>query len=263
MKIYEHFDHELSCITVDEVRWILQRVKRYSAYYTYFLLRASTGIRGGELLEDVRLCNLSPDLLEIKYKVQKANEKRGVKLIKHRRVVIDPWVANELREYLNRTMGIHNNKYVSPYPGQCLFPWVEYDINNEIVGKTNSVRAYFQKLRDKMEKAGFDSQRKFREYNHEGKVYSMHILRLHIFRHFALCLKYYREGDKDLVKCRDWIKHTRTDTTNGYLHPASALGTTEEFLRKASMAEIFGMPERTPPLTDYITPHNECLSLYV
>jgi hypothetical protein len=44
--IMEDYDQEYDCIRIDELRDLLRLCKRHSAYYTYFLLRASTDIIG-------------------------------------------------------------------------------------------------------------------------------------------------------------------------------------------------------------------------
>ena len=46
--IIDRYDPEHSCITLPELRWILARCRRHTPYYTYFLLRATTGMRGDE-----------------------------------------------------------------------------------------------------------------------------------------------------------------------------------------------------------------------
>lgn len=268
MRIWQTYDPEYSCITLDEMRAVLNHCRRGTPYYTYFLLRATTGIRGIELLEDVRLSSLSHDLTVMEYKVYKSRPRKNqagkmCKQIKRRRVLIDPWVAGELRLYLNTYFLGDGLEYRSPWPAGCLFPWVELSTDNAVVGKMATVHAYWHKLRLKLKRMGFDSLRLHRECYGDGLTHYVRVVRPHMLRHFALCLYYYREGNKDIVRCRDWIKHSKAETTNGYLHPASALGTTEEYLQKATLAEIFGLSHAQSVLDEYILPSQKELQCFV
>lgn len=100
-----------------------------------------------------------------------------------------------------------------------------------------------------MAKAGFDSLRLEREFHRPVREERdcTYVLRPHILRHFAASVMQYKL--KSIICVRDWIKHEKAETTNGYLHSADALGVTADYLETASWADILGYSEeqRTLP----------------
>ncbi|MBR9703129.1 site-specific integrase [Candidatus Woesearchaeota archaeon] len=248
----EKYDQLHDCITVQEVRWILRHCKRHSPYYTYFLLRATTGVRGSEILSWT-LYHFSPDLKTITYRVDKPfkNVNRNGELCvqtKHRRVELDQWVANELRVYLETYGRVFNGEFVLSNPGQKLFSMRDNKI----------VISYWYKLRRKMEKAGLDSFRLWRLYRRPNRDLGVFVLRPHIFRHFAASVMYYRLN-KDIKAVQEWIKHEDSKTTSGYIHSADSLGVPRELLEKASWAELLEFDEAQTTLRDAQIPSQTTL----
>jgi integrase len=250
--ILDEFDLEHECITLEEIRWMLRKIGFLTPYWMYFVIRATTGIRPDEALK-LTLYHLSPGLQGFNYCVDKAST-RAVKghgqlrKRKHRRVMLDPWVREMLVLYLNRTCRVVNGEYISPYPNQQLFPWVDRvnPLTGKIVSATAIVGAYWSKLRKKMLLAGFDSMRIKRRYTKrqantpKGRmVEETYVIRPHILRHFYASIMYVKYGF-DIKKVMEDIKHNDVETTNGYVHSPSSLGTTAEYLLKASFAEILG-----------------------
>ncbi len=250
--VVEDYDLACPCLTLDEVRWILKTLGRYSAYYTYFLLRITTGVRGSELLDHATLYNFSPRLHTFRYRVDKfrvLKQKRSGKVVgtielhKHRRVELDDFSQQELKIYLDRMCRVVDNIYISKHDEGKLFGWK----------RLNVVNAYWHKVvKTRAKKEGFDVERK--EKNHtrtingewgvkrglEGeRVFPVYVWRLHMLRHFAATIMYYKFG-MDLKRVQSWIKHSDISTTQGYVHTAEELGTTAEFLRDASWGEILG-----------------------
>lgn len=243
----EEYDVKHKCITVEEIRWILDHCKRFSPYWMYFVIRITTGMRPEEAVR-LTLYDLSPDLTTINYRVDKAATRISrrceyVRRCKHRAIVLDPWVRSQLIEYLNRTCrAVHvegRTEYVSPYQGQKLFPWSSMMV----------VGAYWYKMRQHMKAEGFDAMRMVRESIREvtGHHDRTYVLRPHILRHFSASVMFYKLG-KDLASVRDWIKHEDVEITNGYLHSASEMGTTAEFITTAAWPEILGFDDLQQPL---------------
>jgi len=240
--ICEEYDHLHSCATVDEVRWILRHCGRHTSYWTYFTLRLTTGMRPDEACK-LTLYHLSPDCGTITYRVDKPSTRyqktQGyIQRRKHRRVTLDPWTQAQLRAYLVRTCRVVDGVFISPHPGQKLFPWTHMGV----------VGAYWYKMRQRMKREGYDSLRTIREYHRPktGKHDRIYILRPHILRHFSASVMFYKLGN--LASVRDWIKHDDVEITNGYLHSAEALGTTPEFLERSSWAVILGYDEQQDTL---------------
>lgn len=220
-------DPPQNCVTIDELRWILRKVKRHTPYYTYFLLRATTGIRGDELLK-VKLNNLLGVVQGFRYQIQKPRTKltregNMQRVSKERHILFDPWVREELITYLDFYMGCNGQHYAcSPWGHGRLFPWKGMEI----------VHAYWHKLRKQMVKAGFDSLRVARDTRWiDGRQTFVRVVRPHMLRHLALTRYYYAESGLDLLKCQKWIKHEKNETTVGYLHTPEQLGSTIEELR--------------------------------
>lgn len=240
--ICEEYDNEHSCITIEEVRWLLRNIKRYSPYWTYFVLRLTTGMRPDEAVK-ITLYNLSPDCRTITYRVDKpatrlVKDVGYVQRRKHRRVVLDEWTTAQLKEYLNRTCRLVDGVYVSPYQGQKLFPWSSMMV----------VGAYWYKLRKKMRRSGFDAFRTAKVYLRQGRVHKVYIVRPHILRHFSASVMACKLGS--VISVRDWIKHDDSEITNGYLHSAEALGTTPDYLKLSTWATILGYNDEQATLPE-------------
>lgn len=246
--IREQFDLANPCITIKEVRWILHcATQRYSAFYTFCLLAASAGLRCDELL-NLTVYNFSEDFSSMNYVVDKPKTTNNgtIKTVyrKHRRVVLDIWVAEEVRQYVKLHFCKITTKdgeyYHSPYHdkkpnrrgqtlSQKMFPW----------STTAVVDVMFYKLRKLMAKNGFDSMRIYRLATTSDGERPTYVVRCHALRKFALTIHYYKNGG-DLKESQAWIKHTKSQTTDGYVFSAEQIGATKEWLATASYAEIFG-----------------------
>ena len=259
--IREEYDQEHNCITIQELRWILRHAKRHSAFYTACVLLASAGLRSDELLS-LTLYNLSPDARTITYQVLKPKKDHddGTLTItrKHRTVTLDPWVAGELRSYCDlhfSTIDAYGRKqYHSPYhdkvpncrglqQSQKLFPWKN----------TSVFDVLWYKLRHAMHKAGFDSFRLDTLTIRPDAEHKVHVVRAHQLRHFALTVYYYQHGC-DLKAAQTWIKHSRSQTTDGYVHSAAQLGSTPDELRNLSYSHLFGFDDDAKPSDTGVTP---------
>lgn len=256
--LVEDYQQEYGCITVDEARWILHRCGRHTPYYTYFLLRMTTGIRGHELLE-VQINQLRDGMRTLMYRVDKPKVRKNrygelQETRKIRTVQLDPWVTRELIAYCERYMVVQTHpdgthSYLSPYNNRgktgLLFPWKGADI----------VLAYWNKLRHKAHAAGFDAHRLERQYIRlepsrrimDDKTY---IWRPHMLRHFYCSVMLARLGCHKAV-AKD-IRHSGADTTWTYCHAPSELGRSLEELRTLSWAQLFGYDEgnQTLPVRD-------------
>jgi integrase len=228
-------DH--SCITVAEVRWILHHLERHSPHYTYFLLRLTTGIRGGELIENITTRHIRDGGRTIAYRIMKPAQRQtrdGLSLTvnKHRVVHLDQWVAGELLSYLGRFGRVVGGEFIMPFPNGRLFPW-----------KKNAVAAsYWYKLRSRMKKEGFDADRMVREWlrdNGQVQYKPVYVLRPHILRHFYASVLYVKVGC-DLKRVQEEIQHSHIQTTSQYVHSCVQLGVSEVFLRDADWAKILG-----------------------
>lgn len=230
--VREEFDQEFSCITIAEVRWLLRAVPRYSPYWMYFLIRITTGMRGREAM-DLTLYDLQPDLSGFTYRVNKpkTNKKKQIRTEyrKHRRILLDPWVRDQLKIYLARYCREVNGVWVSPFLHQKLFPWEDIAI----------IDAYWHKLRKKMLKAGFDAERLEKLSTREGSTKPTYVIRPHILRHMYASIMYVKFG-YDIKRVQEEIKHSESRTTDGYIHSPGALGTTEEFIRGSKWSCILG-----------------------
>jgi len=258
--IVEEYQQEFSCMTLEEVRWLLHKLPRHGSYYTYFLLRLTCGIRGGELL-DVQLSQFREGFSKLIYRVDKPKfrpNRHGetVQWTKVRSVKLDPWVRSELLQYLERYMVVQTlpdgtHTYLSSYNRVCadkdglrkvtqglLFPWKDLQV----------ILAYWHKLRKAALRAGFDSERVERVYqrtNVNARIMNdkTYVWRPHILRHFSATVMSWKLGGgnaPDHKAVQKWIDHTKADTTWHYVHAASELGTTGEYLYKASWATILG-----------------------
>jgi len=250
----EEYDHVHDCITIDEVRWILRYCRRGSPYYTYFLLRATTGVRGSEIL-NWTINHFTPDLKSVSYRVDKPAQRlnrHGEEVVrhKHRIVRIDDWVIGELRTYFDTFFGNNSGVYQSPFGDGKLFPMK----NNKIV------ISFWYKLRRRMEKAGMNSFRLWKLYKRPNRNVSVFVLRPHIFRHFAASVMYYRLN-KDIKATQEWIKHEDSKTTSAYIHSAESLNSTEEEL-KGSWAAILDLPEAQENLSSFIAPEQTPLTAF-
>lgn len=253
--ICEEYDQLHDCITIQEIRRLLQLCGRYSSYWMYFVLRITTGMRPDEAVK-LTLYNFSPDCKTITYRVDKPSTKlmksqEYVQKRKHRRVVLDDWTHRQLKTYLNQTCRLVNGIYVSPYKGQKLFPW----------NKMGVVGAYWYKQRKKLQKEGYDSLRMIREYKRPGRVHKVYVVRPHILRHFSASVMYYKLG-RDLKAVMEWIKHNDVETTNGYVHSAQSMGGTLEYFENATWAEILGYDPGQESLHDGLTTCQTSLDCY-
>ena len=246
--ICQEFDLLHDCITLEELRWLLRRCGRFKPYWMYFLLRATTGIRPNEALH-LSLYNLDEECRVITYRVDKPatkllNSNETLKKTKHRRVVLDAWVSRQLKEYLSRACRLVDGVFVSPYHGQRLFPWKNMRV----------VCSFWHKKRKEMKRSGFDSERLSREFYRpkKRKCDRVYVVRPHILRHFAASVMYYKFG-KDVKAVMRWIKHNNVSTTGAYVHSAESLGTSSDFLVKASWAEILGYAEDQTVIPGVVT----------
>lgn len=252
-----HLEH--SCLTLAELRWILQYCRPGSAYFTYFLMRSIDGIRGGEFL-DVQLAQFRDNYWTYSYRVHKPKHKHdryGREQIwnKIRMVRLDSWERDMLLLYLEKHMVVQiqpdgSHLYLSPFNHKkknehtsaitmmhgMLWPWNDIAIIN----------AYWSKLRNKAVHAGFDAKRLERSFTTRKNDRIMddntYIWRGHMLRHVAASLQFYKEK-LDLKAVQKWICHTKHDTTWSYIHAAKELGATKEYLETASYANIFGYGE--------------------
>lgn len=255
------YDLVHKCLTLSEVSWILHSLERHSIYYTQFLLRATCGFRGAELIE-LSLHNISPDFKTITYRVKKPRKKqmsfdRSCKITKERRVVLDEWVASELRAYCDKWLGTDTlsdgrKVYVSPHEGKRLFGQKNVHV----------LRAYWCKLLKKMKIAGFETSRASKEFFTEKGIYcETKVMRLHMFRHFSASVMYYRFG-KDMKRVQEWIKHEEVKTTEKYIHSAGCLGSDEETLSGLTWCELFGFVKGQKVLSDTYAPSQTSLGMY-
>ena len=257
--LVEDYQQEYGCITVAELQWLLRRCGRHSAYYTFFLLRVTTGIRGHELL-NVQLAQFRDNFTTLIYRVDKPKVKQNrhgelQETRKIRTVKLDPWVASEVIAYCERHMVIQphadgSHSYLSPHNLRgrvgLMFPWKGPEI----------VLAYWNKLRHKAVAAGFDANRLERQYVRlepsarimDDKTY---VWRPHMLRHFAATVMSWKLGSgfaPDHKAVQKWLCHSDADTTWKYVHAASELGVTGEYLRSSSWASICGFDAAIPSL---------------
>lgn len=269
--VCNEYDLLHDCITVQELRWILHYgVERYSAHWMFYLLRLDTGCRTGEMLQHMTLYNLSSDLWEFTYAIAKPGKKISrsgdiIETHKHRRVRLSPGVRNELVQYLNRHCRIINGQYVSPYPNQQIFPWYDYkNKRGQHVKATQTVGAYWWKLKNRMKKAGFDAHRKIRDWRRDSsnrRAIPVFVLRPHILRHFFLSRFYYRNG-KDIIACMKEIQHNDVETCRAYLHTAQSMGTTEQELQTLSLMELLGYDEHQQVINQATGQAQTSLTMY-
>lgn len=266
----ERYQQEHSCITKEEIQWILQKTKRYSHYGMLFTLLATTGMRIDEAL-NLSLHNISHDMRTIRYAVEKAKTKPNrkgeiEKVRKHRMIVLDPWVSNELKAYCDLHFAVTlpggQQVYVSHYHNlkqnyngeivkQKLFPWEDIRL----------VETYFHKLRKKMSLAGFDSLRlvtRATRWHGESKTYAV---RVHSFRRFAATIAFYRSG-KDLKTVQKWIQHSRMQTTDGYIHTPAEIGMSEEEILEKDWSAILGFDCLQLSLSQALPPSQQLLSRF-
>lgn len=246
--LIKEYDQEYGCITLPEAQWLFQTLERWNQYYTYYLLAASTGMRGGELCR-LSLRNFNKDFTTITYEVAKPSKRHNeedilVEKEKVRSVVLDPWVRDELLTYLKRhCTGVGTD-------GNCCYvtPWSYTDDDGNVVSnKLFSFRdidittAYWHKIKKRMRLAGFDVDRLERHTRRDfaGTEKKTYVLRQHMWRHFALVLYYYK-NNKDIIQARNWINHSDVAITSNYLHSAHELGSNEDILRTITWEQITG-----------------------
>jgi integrase len=232
------------CITVDELRWLLHRVQRHTPYYTFFLLTLTGAVRGGEIIR-WKLGNLDSHLSTVTYRVTKPKTIRSrgfgaepVRVHKHRVIILDHWVRDELRAYLERYCRVLHIKgeevFISPWGEDYLFPWLAAQPSTDpervrVNHALNIVKSYFNKLRRRLPN-GLRLQREWRRHTRTyAKIY---VIRYHILRHFGATRYHYAEAERDIRRTCDWIRHDRPETTWGYIHSPENLGLTEEELQQ-------------------------------
>jgi integrase len=220
----------------------------------YFILRLTTGMRGREAM-DLTLYHLRPDLSGFSYRVDKpkTNKRKQVRTEyrKHRRIVLDPWVKEQLGIYLRRYCREVNGIWISPFPSQKLFPWDDMAI----------IDAYWHKLRHKMKRAGFDSHRLEKMSTRGSHQKPTYVIRPHILRHFYASVMYVKFRH-DIKRVQEEIKHSESRTTDGYVHSPAALNSTEEYLLTASWAKILGYEEAQSSLVEITITSQTSLDLF-
>lgn len=242
------YDQTYGCFTLPELRWLFQTLPRWGPYYTYFLLAASTGIRGGELVK-LTLANFDKDFTRISYQVLKPSQRTNeedmlVEKHKWRTVELDEFVRQELLMYLKRhCVGVGsdgNYVYVTPwhYTGED-----GEIINNKLFSfkDLQTVTAYWHKLKKRAKTEGYDVDRLERQTtNHfTGSETNTYVWRMHMFRHLSTVLYYYKHS-MDMIDTMNWINHNDPEVTTRYLHSASEVASTPEELRKIKWTDITG-----------------------
>jgi len=220
-------------MTFSELRALFDQVGRGSALYTACILALGTGMRCDEILK-LTLYHLSPDCTSLVYTVAKPSKSYdGAVLVlrrKHRTVLLDSWVAGELRQYLFRTCRLVDGVFVSPYPGQRLFAWRDT--------KTLNVLWYKQRL--KLLSKGFDVHRLETLSTLRGnRKKPTYVCRFHKLRHIALTLRWYKNG-RDLKEAQSWIKHSKSHTTDAYVHSAQQMGISPVDAATKELSELLG-----------------------
>lgn len=252
------YNHVNDCITVDEFQSLLRYCRRGSVYYTYWLLKASAGPRGGEIV-DWRLGNINPDFSVIDWETEKARKKnesgRIVEITKHRSAELDSFVKNELVQYLLDFFGMEEvngkTRILSPYGHGHLFPWMrgsfkipDPDPKRRRNKAVNVTEDYFCKWRVKMSLKNPSYNRlAFKSTGGGQKDSLFYVLRPHILRHFAATIFFYKNG-QDMRLTQQFMRHSKMSVTEGYVHSAKALGRTPEQIKNMSWAEIAGYPEQ-------------------
>ena len=266
----ERFDNEHNCITVDELRWMVRRVKRYSAVYMMIVLALDTGMRCNEL---VRLTlNHLNGFNTINYAVSKAKtSKDGNTVItdtKHRLVRLSPFAAAELKAYCDLTFIVVQTKdgprYVSPYRDDS--PGPDGKILTQKLFRYKNTQVFdvaWYKLRNQMAKAGFDAHRMetLSTWHLRHKKAPCYVVRFHKLRHMALTIYWYQHG-RDIKAAQKWIKHGRGQTTDGYVHAASDLGLSDEEIVSASLPTLLGVGDGQLSLTNALPPEQTLLDMF-
>lgn len=266
----ERFDNEHNCITVKELQWMIKKVGRYSPMYLMIVLALDTGMRCNELLR-LTLHHLN-GFNSINYAVSKAKKTSdGATTVidrKHRVVKLSDFAAQELKAYCDLHFIIVDTKdgprYVSPYrdtiPGpdgkflsQKIFNWKN----------TASFDAAWFKLRKAMVRAGHAADRleTLSTWHLRHKKAPCYVVRFHKLRHMALTIYWYKHG-RDIKAAQKWIKHSRGQTTDGYVHCAGDLGVSDEELCSLSLPELLGLERCQLSLTAALPPEQKILDMF-
>lgn len=281
-KIVERFDLQHNCLTFEEIKWLLRRVKRHSPLYTAILLGITTGMRCAEILS-LSLQNISPDFERITYQVLKPRkqttrssddeddeEPTGGKEIhiKHRIVKLDPWMRQELKTYcdlhFSQTTIEGRPVYVSPWHDQQpnaygqkitqkIFPWKNTAVFEARWHKYKRIAA---------NETNFDVNRveSMTTYMRDKKRVSCFVWRFHKTRHIAVSI-YYLRNNCDIKAAQVWVRHEKTATTERYLHTPDQMGVTRQDLLTLTWAQLLGF-EETGKLSGTEAPSQTSLFMY-
>ena len=262
--VREIYDNLHNAITIEELQWMLRKAKRHTALYTILLLGVTTGMRCDELIK-LQVNNVR-NFKHIIYSVDKPKTTRTADRIemvrKHRCVELDPWVGRELQAYFELNLGkvptstgvVYYSQYHDTQRDNKIFNWKN----------SASFDAQFFKLRRSMREAGFPSDRmeKLTTWHIRHSKRPTYVVRFHQLRHFYASVMFYRFG-KDIKAVQREIKHTRSQTTDGYIHCAGDMNTTEQFLIRASWSEICGYGREYQLVLGQATTPNQCvLNMY-
>lgn len=250
----ERYAPEHACPTFAELRAFLDQVGRYSPLYMITVLGLGVGLRADEMLK-LSLYHLSGDCREFTYAIDKPKKgsEGGVLVVtrKYRRVLLDPWVRSELLAYLERHCRVHEGVFISPYEGQRLFPWKS----------TVTLEVAWHKARLKLSKRLPSVLRLERCSFRPGGQRPTYVFRFHKTRHIALSLRYARNGH-NLKEAQEWIGHSRSQTTDGYVHSARQMGVDEEALSRCGLAELLGYSDTQATLFAAKAPGQKRLDLF-
>jgi integrase len=266
----ERFDNEFNCITVAELQWLVKKVKRYSAMYIMILLALETGMRCNELLR-LTLHHLN-GFSSINYSVSKAKKSKDANLLitntKHRLVKLSDFAGQELKAYCDLQFITVQTKeglrYVSPYRDN------EVGLDGQILSQklfgwknTATFDAQWFKLRKAMALAGYDANRmeSLSTWHLRHKKSPSYVVRFHKLRHMALTIYFYRHN-RDIKAAQKWIKHTRGQTTDGYVHCASDMGITEQEIMTLNTCELLGLGRCQLSLTTALPPEQTLLDMF-
>jgi integrase len=266
----ERFDNEHNCITIQELQWMIRKVRRYSAMYTMIVLALDTGMRVNELLR--LTINHLNGFSSLNYAISKAKKIKGLNTTfvdtKHRLVKLGEFAGQELKAYCDLTFitvqTAQGLRYVSPYRDEKSGPDGKI-LTQKLFGwkNTASFDAAWFKLRRMMRDAGFDTDRmeSLSTWHVRQKKAPCYVVRFHKLRHMALT-RYFYQHNRDIKAAQKWIKHTRGQTTDGYVHCASDLGATEEQLVSWSLQELLGLERCQLSLTTALPPEQTLLDMF-
>lgn len=254
-KIEERYALEDPCPSFTELRALLDLAGRHKPLWMIAVLALDTGARADELLR-LTLYNFSADFSTMKYVVAKAKrtEVDGKTLLvrKHRCVTLSDWVRDELREYLRVTCRNHEGILISPHPEQRIFPWKS----------TITFEVAWHKLRKKLGTKNPHVLRVNRRFITPDSERVTHVMRFHALRHIAVSLRYVRNG-YNIIEARDWVAHTKAETTNGYLHSAAKMGLDEQTIKQSTLQELLGYRERSIGCHDAMAPQQKNLHVFI